>query len=153
MVAINMVGASFVARAQTFIVTAVLASFTFFIVVTLPDIDLDLLAFGGYPSFSKIVASIALTFFAYMGFNVITFTAGELRDASHDLPRAMTGALLGVLAVVFDAVWRGRRPTEKEVDSASMQPHRNGSPYVVERTSRDSLDHCATAWLASHGIA
>jgi amino acid transporter len=100
MVAINMVGASFVARAQTFIVAAVLASFTFFIVVTLPDIDLDLLAFGGYPSFSKIVASIALTFFAYMGFNVITFTAGDLRDASHDLPRAMTGAL-GITGLTY----------------------------------------------------
>ncbi len=100
MVAINMVGASFVARAQTFIVAAVLASFAFFIVVTLPDINLDLLAFGGYPSFSKIVASIALTFFAYMGFNVITFTAGDLRDPSHDLPRAMTGAL-GITGLTY----------------------------------------------------
>ena len=29
---------------------------------------------------SKIVASVALTFFAYLGFNVITFTAGDLRN-------------------------------------------------------------------------
>ncbi|MGL6279472.1 MAG: APC family permease [Gaiella sp.] len=100
MVAINMVGAAVVARAQSAIVFLVLASFAFFVVVTLPDIDLDLLAFDGYPSFSKIVASVALTFFAYMGFNVITFTAGDLRDPSHDLPRAMSGAL-GITGLTY----------------------------------------------------
>jgi amino acid transporter len=100
MVAINMVGASFVARAQTLIVAIVLASFLFFVVVTLPQIDLDLLAFDGYPPFSKIVASVALTFFAYMGFNVITFTAGDLRSPSHDLPQAMTGAL-GITGLTY----------------------------------------------------
>ncbi len=85
-----MVGASVVARAQSLIVAAVLASFAFFIVVTITDIDLDLLAVDGYPSFSKIVASVALTFFAYLGFNVITFAAGDLRDPERDLPRAMS---------------------------------------------------------------
>jgi amino acid transporter len=100
MVAINMVGATIVARAQSAIVALVLASFAFFIVVTLPSIDLDLLAFDGYPSLSKIVASVALTFFAYMGFNVITFAAGDLKDPPHDLPRAMSGAL-GITAVTY----------------------------------------------------
>jgi len=100
MVTVNIVGATFVARAQSVIVAGVLAVFAFFIVVTLSDIDLDLLAFSGYPSFSKIVASVALTFFAYLGFNVITFTAGDLRDPEHDLPRAMFGAL-GITAVTY----------------------------------------------------
>lgn len=100
MVAVNMVGATFVARAQSLIVTGVLAVFAVFIVVTISDIDLGLLAFSGYPSFSKIVASVALTFFAYLGFNVITFTAGDLRDPAHDLPRAMFGAL-GVTSVTY----------------------------------------------------
>ena len=100
MLVINIVGTSFVARAQSLIVAAVLAVFAFFIAVTIVDIDLDLLAFSGYPSFSKIVASVALTFFAYLGFNVITFTAGDLRDPAHDLPRAMYGAL-GVTSVTY----------------------------------------------------
>ncbi|MCZ7590198.1 MAG: APC family permease [Gaiella sp.] len=100
MVAINLVGATIVARAQTLIVGLVLASFAFFVALTLPDIDLDLLAFDGYPSFSKIVASVALTFFAYMGFNIITFTAGDLAKPSHDLPRAMTGAL-GITGLTY----------------------------------------------------
>jgi len=65
MVGVNMVGAMFVARAQSVIVTCVLGVFAVFVVVTVPSIDLDLLAFDGYPSASKIVASVALTFFAY----------------------------------------------------------------------------------------
>jgi amino acid transporter len=93
MLVVNIVGATFVARAQSLIVTCVLAVFALFVAVTIFDIDFDLLAFSGYPSFSKIVASVALTFFAYLGFNVITFTAGDLRDPAHDLPRAMYGAL------------------------------------------------------------
>ena len=60
----------------------------------------DLLASSGYPSFSKIVASVALTFFAYLGFNVITFTAGDLRNPTRDLPRAMYGAL-GITSMVY----------------------------------------------------
>src|SRR4029078_12396228 len=78
MVAVNMIGAQFVARAQSIIVAGAVAVFAFFLVATLPHIDFDLLAFSGYPPLSKIVASVALIFFAYLGFNVITFTAGEL---------------------------------------------------------------------------
>jgi amino acid transporter len=100
MVAVNMVGASFVARAQSAIVTGVLAVFAVFIVATISSIDLDLLAFSGYPSFGKIIASIALTFFAYLGFNVITFTAGDLRDPAHDLPRAMYQSL-GITSLTY----------------------------------------------------
>jgi amino acid transporter len=35
-----------------------------------------------------------------MGFNVITFTTGDLRDPSHDLPRAMSGAL-GITGLTY----------------------------------------------------
>ena len=41
---------------------------------------LGLLAFDGYPPVNDIIASVALTFFAYLGFSVITFAAGDLRD-------------------------------------------------------------------------
>ena len=71
-----------------------------FIVVTIVNLNPHLLAFSSYPSLYKIVASVALTFFAYLGFNVITFTAGDLRKPSHDLPRAMTCAL-GITTVTY----------------------------------------------------
>ena len=100
MAAVNMVGSRVVDRAQSLIVVVLLAVFAVFIAVTLVDIDFDLLAFSGYPPFSDIVASVALTFFAYLGFSVITFAAGDLRDPARELPRAMYAAL-GVTTVLY----------------------------------------------------
>src|SRR4029450_11386324 len=52
MVAINLIGTRFVDRAQSLIVVVLLAVFAVFVAVTIVDIDLDLLAFSSYPSFS-----------------------------------------------------------------------------------------------------
>ena len=93
MAGINIVGSKIVDQAQSLIVILLLAVFAVFIAVTLVDIDWDLLAFSGYPSFDDIIASVALTFFAYLGFSVITFTVGELRDPTRELPKAMYLAL------------------------------------------------------------
>ena len=100
MTAINMIGTTFVSRVASVMVVVLLAVFAVFIVVTISDIDLDLLAFSGYPSFSKIVASIALTFFAFLGFGVMTFTVVSLRDPARELPRAMVLAL-GLTTVTY----------------------------------------------------
>src|SRR4029079_15360522 len=93
MAGVSIVGSKLVDRAQSLIVIALLAVFAVFIAVTLVDIDFDLLAFSGYPSASKIVASVALTFFAYLGFRVLTFAAGDLRNPARELPQAMYVAL------------------------------------------------------------
>jgi amino acid transporter len=93
MAGINLIGARFVDRAQSLIVVVLLVVFAVFIVATLVDIDPHLLAFSGYPPVSDIIASVALTFFAYLGFSVITFAVGDLRDPEHELPKAMYLAL------------------------------------------------------------
>ena len=46
------------------------------------------------------MASVALTFFAYLGFSVITFAVGDLRDPARELPRAMYLAL-GVTTATY----------------------------------------------------
>lgn len=99
-VGINLTGTKFVALAQSVIVLGVLVVFSLFIWVTVKDADFSKLAFSGYPSAGKILASVALTFFAYLGFNVITFAAGDLPKPAHDLPRAMYQAL-GITMVVY----------------------------------------------------
>jgi amino acid transporter len=93
MTVVNTTGATFVSRVASVMVVVLLAVFTVFIVVTISDVDFDLLAFSGYPPFSKIVASIALTFFAFLGFGVMTFTVAKLRDPERELPRAVALAL------------------------------------------------------------
>ena len=99
MLAINLVGSRVVDRAQSLIVV-LLAVFAVFIAVTIVDIDPDLLAFSGYPPLSDIIASVALTFFAYLGFSVITFAVGDLSDPERELPRAMYLAL-GVTTATY----------------------------------------------------
>ena len=110
MAAINMIGARFVDRAQSLIVVALLAVFAVFIAVTIVDIDTDLLAFSGYPSFSDIVASVALTFFAYLGFSVITFTVGDLRDPARELPRRCTSRSASRPSSTSSSPWASSEP-------------------------------------------
>jgi amino acid transporter len=100
MCALNMIGTRVVAAAQAAIVAGVLGVFGVFIFVTLPRIDLSLLSFDNYPSASKIMASVALTFFAFLGFSVITFTAGDLKSPRRNLPRAMALSL-GITTLVY----------------------------------------------------
>ena len=100
MMFLSVVGSHVVDKAQSLIVVALLVVFAVFIAVTLADIDFDLLAFSGYPPFTDIVASVALTFFAYLGFSVITFAAGDLRNPKRELPFAMFVAL-GVTTALY----------------------------------------------------
>ena len=94
MAGVVMVGPKLVDKAQSLIVFIMLGVFAVFIAATFFTIDLDLLAFSGYPGISDIVASVALTFFAYLGFSVITFAVGDMRNPEHDLPKAMLLALV-----------------------------------------------------------
>ena len=84
----------------------VLGILTLFAVTTLANLDPDLLAPSGYPDFDDIVSSVALTFFAFLGFGVMTFTAKDLPDPAHQLPRAMYLAL-GIATVIYVAVALG----------------------------------------------
>ena len=106
MTLLNIVGSQAVARTQTVIVYVVLTILTLFAVTTLANLDVDLLAFSGYPPLRDIVSSIALTFFAFLGFGVVTFTAKDLADPSRQLPRAIYLAL-GIATVIYVAVALG----------------------------------------------
>jgi amino acid transporter len=88
------------------VVYVVIGILTLFAVTTLANLDTDLLAFSGYPSLQDIVASVALTFFAFLGFGVVTFTAKDLADPAHQLPRAIYLAL-GMATIIYVAVALG----------------------------------------------
>ena len=106
MTLLNILGSKAVARIQTLIVFVVLGILTLFAVVTLANLDPHLLAFSGYPPFQDIVSSVALTFFAFLGFGIITFTAKDLPHPSRQLPRAMYLAL-GIATIIYVAVSLG----------------------------------------------
>jgi amino acid transporter len=106
MTLLNIVGSQAVARTQTVIVYVVLTILTLFAVTTLANLDLDLLAFSGYPPLRDIVSSVALTFFAFLGFGVVTFTAKDLTNPARQLPRAIYLAL-GIATTIYVAVALG----------------------------------------------
>jgi len=80
-------------------------------------IDPTLLSPNNYPPGSDIFFSLAITFFAYEGFRVITNTAEDMPNPSKTLPRAMITSILLVMilyvAVAF-AVF-GNLPSEKVI--------------------------------------
>lgn len=106
MAALNMRGVRGVDKAQTAIVITLLLVFTVFIIATFTQLDTHLLAPSGYPTARKIISSVALTFFAYLGFAVISFTAGDLPEPKRTLPRAMYLAL-GITTVLYVAISLG----------------------------------------------
>jgi L-asparagine transporter-like permease len=106
MTAVNVVGSQLVANAQTVIVYIVLGILTLFAVVTLVNLHPSLLAPSKYPPLRDIVSSVALTFFAFLGFGIITFTAKDLAKPSRQLPRAMYLAL-SIATIIYIAIALG----------------------------------------------
>src|SRR4051812_49055141 len=100
MTALNVLGSQMVARAQTVVVVVVVGMLSVFSIATWSSANSDLLAFSGYPPFADIVSSVALTFFAFLGFGVIPFTAKDLAEPQRQLPRAVYLAL-AIASVVY----------------------------------------------------
>lgn len=86
---LNSIGAETVTKAQTAIVTIVLLVLSGFAIAMLVNMNPSLLAPANYPPMSKILASVALTFFAYLGFGVISFSGGDIENPKKNMPRAM----------------------------------------------------------------
>ena len=106
MTLLNALGSQAVARVQSIVVVVVIGILSVFAVTTLASADFALLAPSTYPPARDIVGSVALTFFAFLGFGVITFTAGELADPVRGLPRAVYVAI-GIATVIYVAVALG----------------------------------------------
>jgi amino acid transporter len=106
MTILNVFGSTAVARVQALIVNVVLGILSLFAIVTIINFDPVLLDPRGYPGVREIISSVALTFFAFLGFGVITFTAKDLPRPSRQLPRAMYLAL-AIATTVYVAVSLG----------------------------------------------
>ncbi|MDR6907286.1 amino acid transporter [Agromyces sp. 3263] len=106
MTCLNAIGSSAVARVQSVLVTVVLAILVVFAAVTIANWNPELLAPSGYPGVQEIIASVALTFFAFLGFGVITFTAKDLPNPRRQLPKAIYLAL-AIATTIYVAVSLG----------------------------------------------
>src|SRR6478735_5467998 len=103
MTLLNIAGSSIVARVQSLVVFVVIGILAFFSVVTIANIEPGNLAPSTYPGPQDIVSSVALTFFAFLGCVVVTFTAKDLAKPGQQLPRAIAIAI-GLATVIYVAV-------------------------------------------------
>lgn len=121
MALLNVAGSRAVAHAQTIVVIVVLGSLSVFAVATLANIEPGLLDTTTYPPLRNIIASVALTFFAFLGFGVITFTAKDLMDPGRQLPRAVYLAL-GIATTIYVAIALGvfgTLPVDEVIDAGA----------------------------------
>ncbi len=92
-----------VARVQTAIVWVVIAILGGFAFITIRHAEWSLLSPENYPPVRSIISSVALTFFAFLGFAVVAFSAGDMKDPRRDLPKAMYLSLI-ITTVLYVAI-------------------------------------------------
>jgi amino acid transporter len=90
---LTIAGPRLVDRVQSVIVGLLLVVFAVFIVGTFSQVDFSLLAPSTYPGADDIIASVALTFFAFLGFAVISFVGDDLPEPRRQMPVALYSAL------------------------------------------------------------
>jgi len=100
---INLAGSSVIAKSENIIVVFKLSILIIFTAIAFFYIDPTLLSIKDAPPVKNIFSSIALTFFAYEGFRVITNTAEDMKNPSKDMLKAMIIAILLVM-VLYIAV-------------------------------------------------
>ena len=117
--AINLIGASGVAKSENIIVFIKIAILTLFTVAALRYVDPSLLAQSKMPPISAMFYAVGLTFFAYQGFSVITNTVEDMKDAPHTVLKAMLYAILivALLYVATSVAVLGNLPLEKVIET------------------------------------
>ena len=103
MTVLNVAGSTLVARVQSVVVVVVIGILAVFSLATIANVEPGNLAPATYPGIQDIVSSVALTFFAFLGFGVVTFTARDLARPAQQLPMAMFIAI-GLATVIYVAV-------------------------------------------------
>ncbi len=114
-VIINLAGSSSIAKIENTIVAIKLTIIIVFSVAVFFYIKPELLSLKDAPPVMNIFSSIALTFFAYEGFRVITNTAEDMKDPSKTMLKAMfisIGLVMVLYVVVAFAVF-GNLPLDE----------------------------------------
>jgi amino acid efflux transporter len=103
---VNLAGIEVGARVQLVTAAGLLVIGAALVALTVPD------AAGGYgavapgaPDLGRVLSGVLIAFFAYAGFENLTFIAGEFRNPRRDFPLAMAAAFAayGALAVALTA--------------------------------------------------
>jgi len=94
---INLAGSSLIAKSENIIVIIKLSIIVLFTIVVFFYIKPELLSFKDAPPVINVFSSIALTFFAFEGFRVITNTAEDMENPRKLMLRSMVISILLVM--------------------------------------------------------
>lgn len=116
-VILNLEGAQDVAILERLIVAVKFIVLSGLAVAGIVYLDPQLLSPANYPPASNIFFSLAITFFAYEGFRVITNTAEDMPDPSHTMPGAIMASILFVMVLYVTVAFAvfGNLPAEKVI--------------------------------------
>lgn len=96
---VNLDGARAMARIENLVVLIKMSVLVGFAVLGLVFVSPDYLSPKTYPPAPMIFYSVAVTFFAYEGFRIVSNATEDMRDPARTLPRAIMTAILLVMAV------------------------------------------------------
>ena len=100
---INLNGAGSMARVENIVVFLKMLALAVFAIIGMAMMDPAKLSPADYPPVRSIFFSLAITFFAYEGFRIITNAAEDMKDPARTLPRAIMTAIALVM-VLYVAV-------------------------------------------------
>ncbi len=101
--AINLNGAGSMAKVENIVVLLKMLALAVFAIVGMVTMDPEKLSPSHYPPISSVFFSLAITFFAYEGFRIITNAAEDMKDPARTLPRAIMTSI-GLVMVLYVAV-------------------------------------------------
>ena len=104
--ALNLAGSILLRKIQKIIVIVNLTILGSFAVALSSFVDAPNLSVNTWPDTGPILGSLALTFFAFTGFAVISNAADRMKNPEKDLPRAMFGTI-GIVIVLYVALALG----------------------------------------------
>lgn len=131
---INLVGASLVAKSESFIVIVKLAALLIFTVASLYYIQPQNLAISHAPSAIHLFYALGLTFFAFQGFSVITNSVEDMQNPSKTMLKSMILAivLVGVLYVTITIAVFGNLSLEEIIKSKDFALAQAAKPVFGE---------------------
>jgi len=145
--ALNLAGSQLLRHIQKIIVIANLVILGSFAVMLSTFVQVPNLSVSTWPDASPILGSLALTFFAFTGFAVISNAADRMKDPARDLPRAMY-ATISIVIVLYVALAIGVTGT---VDAQTLT---SSGPMLLVEAARTSFGPIALkALLISAVIA
>ena len=111
-------GAGAVAKIQAFVIRLVIVVLLALAVVSMWTADWSMLAPSTYPPISAIIGSIALTFFAFLGFGVISYTARDLKNQDDMGPATYLALAIATCTYVAISLGVFGQLTPQEVTAA-----------------------------------